>query len=217
MKFKSCPASLKTPDAADFDDPGAGEFDALVSVFGNVDAMGDVVMPGAFTDTLTAWKNSPDTMPVLWSHRVDDPAYNIGAVVEAEEIYAGDERIPAWASPHVHSHGGLWIKGLIDVGPDASAVARHARKLLAARRVTQFSYAYDVIDEGPDEHGNNELRKLWLHECSPTQVGANQLTELAGAKADPAGTPAVRRPGFHPDVYRRRCELYAARLTLAAG
>lgn len=214
MKFKVCTASLKTPPAADFDDPKVGEFDAIVSVFGNVDSMGDIVRPGAFVDTLHAWRSSPDTLPVLWSHRMDDPAYNIGAVVEAEELRGGDERIPPWASPHVHAHGGLWIKGLIDTGPDASGPARHARRLLAARRVTQFSYAYDVLDEGPDDDGHNELRKLWLHEVSPTQVGANQFTELAGAKTEPVDGARLpqRRAGFHPDLYRLRCELAAAAL-----
>jgi uncharacterized protein len=207
MKYKTCTASVKTPAAADFDDPGAGEFDAIVSVFGNVDAMGDVVMPGAFVDCLAAWKSSPDVMPVLWSHRMDDPAYNIGAVIEAEEIYGGDERIPAWASPHVHAHGGLWIKGLIDTGADASAAARHARKLLAARRVTQFSYAYDVNKEAPNDDGHNELHKLWVHEVSPTQVGANQLTELAGAKDAPAAVAPARRAGHDPHLHRMRGDL----------
>lgn len=209
MKLKVCAASVKTPPAADFDDPAAGEFDAIVSVFGNVDAMGDVVMPGAFTDCLTAWKNSPDALPVLWSHRMDDPAFNIGQVVEAEEIYGGDERIPAWASPHVHAHGGLWIKGLIDTGADASSVARHARKLLVGRRVTQFSYAYDVLDEGLNDDGHNELRKLWAHEFSPTQVGANQLTELAGAKSTSAPSAPPPTAGADPRLYRLRLDLAA--------
>lgn len=201
MNTKTCPAYVKTPHDSDVDDAGAGEFEAIVSVFNNVDAMGDVVKAGAFVDCLHAWAKSPDVLPVLWSHRMDDPAYNIGAVVEAEEVYAGDPRIPEHASAHLRAHGGLWIKGLIDTGPDASPIARYARKLLMARRVTQFSYAYDVLDEGPDEAGNNELRKLWAHEFSPTQVGANQLTELAGAKAaptdEPARTPSAARLRAH--------------------
>lgn len=201
MKFKICPALVKSP-VADPDDPAAGEFEAIVSVFGNVDAVGDVVKAGAFVDCLHAWAKSPDVMPVLWSHRMDDPQYNIGAVAEAEEIYGGDSRIPEHASAHLHAHGGLWIKGLIDTGPDASPAARHARKLLVARRVTQFSYAYDVLDEGPTEDGHNELRKLWAHEVSPTQVGANQLTELAGAKADPATEqPPERDPLRDPGKF----------------
>src|SRR5213079_2627859 len=57
------------------------------------------------------------------------------------------------------------------------------------RRVTQFSFAYDV-GEGAwvsdDEHpwgGYNELRRLKLHEVGPCLVGANQETELLAAKA----------------------------------
>ena len=40
------------------DDGQAGEFTALVSVFGNVDSYGDVVQPGAFERTLKEWSAS---------------------------------------------------------------------------------------------------------------------------------------------------------------
>jgi len=62
-------------------------------------------------------------------------------------------------------------------------------RLLKGRRVTQFSFAYDV-NEGAwvsdDEHpwgGYYELRRLKLHEVGPCLVGANQETELIAAKA----------------------------------
>lgn len=183
MNVKSAPARFKA-DAGDTE--GTGEFEAVVSVFDNVDSWGDVVVPGAFAETIAQWKASPDTLPVLWSHRMDDPGFNIGAVLDIKELGPGDDSLPEWVDLFVKEHGGLWVKGLIDTGPDASPTARQAYRLLKERRVTQFSYAYDVIDAGwstKDGEDAWELRKLKLYEVSPTQIGANELTELLAAKA----------------------------------
>lgn len=174
------------PPPAEEPTPEEGSFEALVAVFGNVDYAGDMVMPGAFTDSLAEWKSSGDSIPVLWSHRMDDPSYNIGSIDDAAELEPNDPRIPEWADPHVKANGGLWVRGHIDVGPDASPIAVQARRLLKQRRVRKFSYAYDVLDAKPTTKDGKdvlELRKLRLFEVSPTQVGANDLTELVDAKA----------------------------------
>lgn len=182
MKLKCAPARFKAPGD---DTAGAGEFEAIVSVFGNIDSWGDVVMPGAFADTIAEWKAGPDTLPVLWSHRMDDPTFNIGAVVDIAEFEPGTD-MPEWVDPFVRENGGLWVKGVIDTGADASPVAVQALRLLKSRRVTQFSYAYDEIDGGPVTINGADawgLHKLKLYEVSPTQIGANELTELLAAKA----------------------------------
>jgi HK97 family phage prohead protease len=183
MKFKSCTA-FKAADPASTTD--VGQFEAIVSVFGNVDSVGDVVMPGAFTESLAAWEKSGDPIPVLWSHRMDDPRFSIGHVLEAAELEPGDQRIPEWADEHLKANGGLWVKGQIDASADATDVAVAARKLLRSRLVKQFSYAYEVQDADWGTVGGQDayqLRKLSIFEVSPTQIGANQLTELVGAKA----------------------------------
>lgn len=184
MKLKTAPARVKaTGDGAA--GVGAGEFEAIVSVFDNVDSWGDVVMPGAFTDSIAEWKSGADTLPVLWSHRMDDPMYNIGEVLDIAELAPGAD-MPDWVDPWVKEHGGLWVKARVDTGADASPIAVQALRLLKARRVTQFSYAYDEIDAGPvtlDGVDAWALRKLKLYEVSPTQIGANELTELIGAKS----------------------------------
>jgi len=161
---KDAPARVKA--AGESDGLGAGEFTALVSVFGNEDSVGDVVMPGAFTEDLARWKDSGDPIPVIWSHDWGDPFSHIGHVVEARE-----------------SAGGLLVTGQLDMdNPKAQQVFR----LLKGRRVTQFSFAYDIEDGGWGERDGREvyeLRKLRIHEVGPTLVGANQETELIAAKA----------------------------------
>jgi uncharacterized protein len=166
VKIKSFPGRVKA--AGEEDGMDAGVFEALVSVFGNRDSYGDIVMKGAFADTLAEWKASGDPIPVIWSHLSHDPDYHIGKVLDAEER---DE--------------GLWVKGQIDLDEDTPK-ARRVYKLLKGRRVKQFSFAYDVIDgawvkaDGVDSY---ELRKMKLHEVGPTLLGVNQETQLLGIKS----------------------------------
>lgn len=163
MLVKSCPVSLKT---AGQDGLADGEFTALVSVFGNKDSYGDVVLPGAFTGTLEKWAASGDPIPVYWSHRMDDPDFNIGHVVEAKETTEG-----------------LWVRGQLDLD---SGKAAQVHRLLKGRRVTQFSFAYEVLDGGWGERDGEEiyeLRELGLFEVGPTPIGANPQTELLAVKS----------------------------------
>lgn len=177
MRIKSCPVRIKA--AGEHEGTDDGVFEAIVAAY-NVDSVGDKIVPGAFADTLDEWKSSGNPIPVLWSHMSHDPDYHIGEVLEAEER---DE--------------GLWVKARIDL--DAPKAAQ-VYKLLKGRRVTSFSFAYDVLDGGPakskdDEEGEGgedafELRKLRLYEVGPTLIGANQATELLDVKS--ADVPLVR-------------------------
>lgn len=163
MKIKSAPFKVKAAGDGGLAD---GQFEAIVSVFGNVDSVGDVVMPGAFADTLAAWAAKGDPIPVIWSHDWHDPFSHLGGVVEAKEV---DE--------------GLWVKGELDLDNEKAA---QVYRLLKGRRVTQFSFAYDVIEGAwveKDGQTYYELRKLDLFEVGPTLVGANQETELLAVKA----------------------------------
>lgn len=178
---------LATLKAGPDDKLGEGEFVAYASVFGNKDSYGDVVEPGAFANTLTAWKDSEASIPALWGHNVADPDYNIGHVISAEE----DEK-------------GLKVHVKIDMdSPKGPQVYR----LLKGRRVGQMSFMYEVVKgeliiptkangERDYENAYNSLQELKLHEVSVVQVGANQATEIVAVKeladAIVAGTKAGR-------------------------
>ncbi|MET1006574.1 MAG: HK97 family phage prohead protease [Propionibacteriaceae bacterium] len=179
MKTKNAPAVL-APEADE------GTFEAVVSVFGNKDLVGDIVMPGAFAKSLDHWKSSGDPIPIYWSHRMDDPTYNIGAVEHAEELAGGDQRIPEWANDAVKAGGGLLVKGRLD----DFGLGKHVSHLMKSRRVKQFSFSYDVVSETKSKSGDaNELHELWLHEVGPTPLGANPMTELIAAKKQPDPPP----------------------------
>jgi len=148
-----------------------GQFVALVSVFNNEDTYGDVVRPGAFTETLQEWESKGDDIPVIWSHQWSDPFAHIGRVVKAVETLQG-----------------LEVTGQIEDLAENDTAAQVYR-LLKGRRVTQFSFAYDVGEGGwitDDNHpwgGYYELRRLDLHEVGPCLLGVNRETELLAAKA----------------------------------
>ena len=166
MKTKDFRANVKAVGGEQGNELAVGQFEAIVSVFGNVDTYGDMVVPGAFKADLDARAESGAVLPVVWSHKWDDPFAHIGWVVKAEERPEG-----------------LWVQAELDMD---NPTAQQVHKLLKSRRVSQFSFAYDVQDHAlaTAEDGTEylELRKLKLHEVGPCLVGVNQETELLAAK-----------------------------------
>jgi len=142
-----------------------GQFEAYASIFGNIDSYGDVVQPGAFENTLKEWAESGNFLPVLFGHNMADPDYNIGHVLEAKE----DER-------------GLWVRGQLDL---ESAKGAQVHRMLKGRRISQLSFAYDVIKgtwgqlDGVDVY---ELHEVKIYEVSLVTIGANQETEVLAVK-----------------------------------
>ncbi|GJF04954.1 HK97 family phage prohead protease [Pseudonocardia sp. D17] len=164
MRVKNCAIRVKA--AGEQDDTGNGEFEAIVATY-DLDSYGDKIVPGAFAKTLEDWKASGDPIPVIWSHMSYDPDAHIGVVVDAKE-----------------TDDGLWVKGRLDLDqPKAAQVYR----LMKGRRVTQFSFAYDVEEgawiEKADDRPYYELRQLKLYEVGPCLIGVNQETELLAVKA----------------------------------
>lgn len=141
-----------------------GVFTGYASVFGNTDSYGEVVVKGAFAESL----ESQDAFPVYWSHQMSDPMMNIGKTLE---IYEDDH--------------GLFVKGQLDLD---SPMGAQVYRLIKDGRVNQMSFAFDVEDfkQAKSAEGGDdviELRKLKLHEVSVVQVGANQATELLDVKS----------------------------------
>lgn len=142
-----------------------GQFDAYASVFDVIDGIGDVVRKGAFTDSLAEWKSSGLPIPLLWSHNMADPDFNLGIADAKEDDY------------------GLLVRGTFDM---ESPKAAQAYRLVKSGRVNQMSFAYDILDGGPAEMDGRdiyELRKLKVHEISLTPIGMNQETEVLAVKS----------------------------------
>lgn len=151
------------------DDEGEdqGRFEAIVSVVGNVDKVGDRVMDGAFANSLNDWKASGDPIPVVWSHQWGNPDAHIGSANPEDVV-----ELP-----------GVGLKAVATVDLEDPFSAK-VYKLLKNRRVTKFSFAYDVIKERKAKDGANELIELRLLEFGPTLIAVNSDTELLSVKSE---------------------------------
>lgn len=172
MKKKIVDVQVK---AIDDESQESGEMVAYASVFNNIDRYGDVVMPGAFANSLKEYEEAERPIPLLYGHDFYDPFANIGAVTEAVE----DEK-------------GLKVTATFDLeNPKAAQVFR----LVKEKRLTQMSFAYDIVEAGMAERDGvpvYELKELKLLEVSVVPIGANPETEILDAKSFESMTPAER-------------------------
>ena len=165
MKTKTLAVEVKALDLEE------GQFEGYAAIFGNKDSYGDVIIAGAFTETLAEdYGADGKGVPTYWCHDFKDPFKNIGSTIWARE----DQR-------------GLRVRVQLDLDIEN---AKQTLKLLKEGRVNQMSFGYTVLEGAfveSEEHGfYYELRKLKLHEVSVVPIGANQETEILAAKADDA-------------------------------
>lgn len=156
MDRKTFPARMKAQEGSE----GTGTFEALVSVFGNVDSMGDVVMPGAFERTLEE-RGLP---PVFYSHQ-----WGVGPIGHTTAAKETDDGLVVTAELYVED-------------PSVSRIYRNMK----AGALKEFSFAYEVVDSTVEERDGDEVRLLTdveLYEVGPTLVGANDQTELLQVRA----------------------------------
>lgn len=172
MQQKSATATFKVKAATE--STPNGEVEALVSVFGNVDLVGDRVMPGAFEKSLASIKEAGRAIPFVWSHQWSDPNAYIGKVTEA-----------------VETKDGLLVRAELFDTP----TAQHIRTLLGAGVVSEFSFAYDVIGQRDGKDGVNELTQLHVLEVGPTLKGANPATQLVGVRSLEGAQSSKAEPG----------------------
>ena len=160
MKYKSLPVEYKAD--------GEGTVEAFVSVFGNVDSYGDRVMLGAFADSISA------KLPkMVWQHDITRP---IGKTLSAEEIPAGDARLPE----RLKEHGALYVKGVFNLN---TTDGKDAYEHIKFGSIDEYSFGYEEVETTPLADGTKELNKVNIIEWSPVTVGANPMTMTSNVKA----------------------------------
>ena len=133
-------------------------FEGYASVFRNVDNVGDVVEPGAFTKTI---QENGDKIKVLWQH---DPYTPIGKALKLEE-----------------DNHGLFVKAQIF---DTTA-GRDAMTLIKGGVIDVLSIGYRVIKDAWDKDNMvRRLKEVKLFEFSPVTFAANEMATITGAKND---------------------------------
>lgn len=139
-----------------------GTFTGYGSAFGVTDSYGDVVMPGAFKQSLKRIKKSGAPLPALWQHRSDQP---IGGYSELSE-----------------DDFGLRVEGFLLI--DSIPLAKQAHVLMKEKIVRGLSIGYYIEDGFFNEKaGIYELRKLDLVEISPVTFPANVEAQIDGVKS----------------------------------
>ena len=129
-----------------------GAFAGYGSVFGNADFYRDVVMPGAFQDSLAQWQDQKALPPILWQHNSDQP---IGPFTKMAEDGKG-----------LAVEGQLLVKDV--------KKAREAYALLKANAIRGMSIGYNPLEEEYDAKTNvNRLLKVDLWEVSIVTFPAN--------------------------------------------
>lgn len=142
-------------------DDTSGIFEGYVSVFNNVDLGGDIILPGAFADSLAAWKAQGALPPVLWQHRTGEP---LGPFLEMREDSVG-----------------LFVKGQLLV--DDVPRAKEARALLKAKAIRGMSIGYMSRDDSYDRvTGISTLKKLDIYEGSIVTFPMNPMAGVTDVK-----------------------------------
>jgi HK97 family phage prohead protease len=153
----------------------------IAAVFGNVDAVGDRIMPGAFIRTIN---NSLKRVKHLWNHSWEHPP--LAKIVELREVSRTElpeevlEKAPT-------ATGGLLVKREYYKNDLSDWILQ----AIDADDVNEMSFAFDVVrSENVEEKGEEgsgtqvrELLELALFDTSDVLWGANSATVAIGAKA----------------------------------
>lgn len=172
----------------------ADEFGTITGYFSTYDttpdSYGDIVAPGAFTNTLKKREESGHPFPLCFNH---DFSAVIGAVDHVEDTEKG---------PYIEAH-------FID-----TQLAQDVRKMLLSGAIYQFSFAYDILSarapsaEEKKAGVTQVLTELEVFEISVVTVPANQNAVATDVKAlEPETKQGKRNSKTDEDTIKQIIEL----------
>lgn len=149
FKNTKCEFQIKQSDSDEFI-----HIEGLASTFGNLDRDGDIIIKGAFKNTLTR------RMPKLLNqHRIDQPIGVIDQAFESEE--------------------GLRIKARM---PKDNSMVKDLLPLLKMGALRDFSIGFNPIDVDITPDGNRVIKEIDLWEVSLVTIPANPEARVTGVK-----------------------------------
>ncbi len=162
MNAKALSVCLEMKDVTE-----AGEFEGYGSVFGVLDKGGDIVMPGAFKESLSQHERNKTFPAMLMSH---DPRTPIGEWLEIYEDGRG-----------LYCKGQLWLG---DKDAPADECALRAYRAMKSKSGMGLSIGYRTLTEEIDRTGGaRRLMKVDLWEVSPTMFPMNPDARVSSAKS----------------------------------
>lgn len=158
MKKKTFYSAIKS-----FDEDN-GTISGYFSTYDRIpDSYGDIVAPGAFTETIKAREESGHPFPICFNH-------DLNQIVGKSDTIEDTEKGPLLTASFFNTQLGQDVRELVKSGC-----------------VFQFSFAYRVLDWAPVELEDgtkaNELRKLELFEISIVPIPANPRAEVTDVKS----------------------------------
>ncbi|MAU22552.1 MAG: HK97 family phage prohead protease [Martelella sp.] len=161
---------------SDGDQPGT--FEGYGSIFGNVDSHGDVVVKGAFRDTLRDWKNKGKLPKMLLQHGMG---------------FSNSDLLPIGKWDHMEEdEKGLFVRGHL-FGMQ-SETGQRVYEAMKAGELDQMSIGYKALDfslgKKPSEPYRT-LKKVDLWEVSVVTFASNQLASISSVKSE-AGEMTIR-------------------------
>lgn len=138
-----------------------GTFDGYGSVFNIKDGGNDIIIPGAFTDTLHSQKSLGRMPAMLWQHRQDEPIGVYTSMVE--------------------DNVGLKVAGKLAL---KTARGAEAYELMKMGALTGMSIGYRSKDDSYDRQtGIRTLKKLDLVELSLVTFPMNDASRISSVKS----------------------------------
>ena len=165
-------------------DDDAGKISGYFSTYDRIpDSYGDVVAPGAFTDTIKAREESGHKFPLCWNHDLNQIIGQVDTIEDTEK-------------------GPLMTASFFN-----TPLAQEKREIVKSGVVYQFSFAYDIREAAQvtleDGTKANELQKLDLFEVSIVPVPANPRAEVTDIKSEVATATVKIMPEVDLEAFKK--------------
>lgn len=139
-----------------------GAFTGYGSVFGVKDSYSDIVIKGAFANSLNKWKEKGRFPALLWQHKMDEPIGYYTKMVEDDN--------------------GLYLEGQLLINDDPLAKRAHAH--MKAKSLSGLSIGYILNDYDYDkEKSAFILKDIDLWEVSVVTFPANDEARIDNVKS----------------------------------
>ena len=139
-----------------------GAFTGYGSVFGVKDSYSDIVIKGAFTNSINKWKEKGRLPALLWQHKMDEPIGYYTKMVEDDN--------------------GLYLEGQLLIDDDPLAKRAHAH--MKAKSLSGLSIGYILNDYDYDkEKSAFILKDIDLWEVSVVTFPANDEARIDNVKS----------------------------------
>lgn len=139
----------------------SGQFEGYGSTFGNVDLGGDVVMKGAFKESLEQYRKEGQWPQMFWMHRPDQiPGRWLDMSEDAKGLKTKGELLPT------------------TIGNDVQILMR-----AKAVRALSIGFSIDSQDDYEFRDGVRMLHRINLWEVSPVSMPMNPKAKISAVKA----------------------------------